>query len=394
MTPVFIFILVILGLLIFTLVLVIYPLDQLYRWQTHDARHPAGKHFPFIRILSRYRAKLTPTLRRQIAVGCILIAVGTLLGTYLYLKWDLPRYADEPVTLSVTYTPERLARGEYLAEHVAHCFVCHSPRQEDVFSLPVVAGQEGAGSSLPKEADYFPNHLYTPNLTPYHLSDWTDREIYRAITQGVSKDGRALHPVMPYAGFSRMQQSDVEAIIAYLRRLPSVENDIPTNQLSPKEWIRAQIATREADPFPAFSQQETVLRGEYLVTIAGCALCHTPTDAYGRTGNDRFLAGGNVFTTPSGMRLRTPNLTPHASGLGNWSEQAFLNRFATYHDQEDLTPVEPGGFSTVMPWHAFANMEPEDLSAIYDYLQTIPPVDHAFERIVEEPDQRMTTNSL
>lgn len=59
-----------------------------------------------------------------------------------------------------------------------------------------------------------------PNLTPLGLADWTDAEIATAVRSGVAKDGRKLLPPMGYGYYAHMSDSDMAAIIAYLRSLP------------------------------------------------------------------------------------------------------------------------------------------------------------------------------
>jgi hypothetical protein len=52
------------------------------------------------------------------------------------------------------------------------------------------------------------------------LGSWTDAEIKRAITEGISRDGRTLLPFMPYWLYKKMEPSDLDAIVAYLRTIP------------------------------------------------------------------------------------------------------------------------------------------------------------------------------
>src|SRR4051812_41625791 len=42
-------------------------------------------------------------------------------------------------------TPERLARGSYLVNHVADCMDCHAPHEWGSHEAPVLAGMMGAG---------------------------------------------------------------------------------------------------------------------------------------------------------------------------------------------------------------------------------------------------------
>jgi hypothetical protein len=56
------------------------------------------------------------------------------------------------------------------------------------------------------------------------IGAWTDADIKRALTQGVSRDGRVFKPPMArQTFFSRMTEPDIDAIIAYLRTLPSLK---------------------------------------------------------------------------------------------------------------------------------------------------------------------------
>jgi hypothetical protein len=62
------------------------------------------------------------------------------------------------------------------------------------------------------------------NITSHRvhgLGAWSDAEIKRAITQGVRKDGTKLKPPMGYDWYARMTDRDLDAIVAYLRSVPS-----------------------------------------------------------------------------------------------------------------------------------------------------------------------------
>jgi len=51
----------------------------------------------------------------------------------------------------------------------------------------------------------------------------SDAEIKRAITQGISRDGRRLQPPMAFAYYAKLKPSDLDALVAYLRTLPPLE---------------------------------------------------------------------------------------------------------------------------------------------------------------------------
>ena len=117
-------------------------------------------------------------------------------------------------------------RGRYLAT-IGHCMECHSPQEKGMFDY----GRMGAGGRV-FNADLvqgFPADWpgsRAPNITSHPtagLAGWTDAEIARAITGGVSRDGRKLQPPMPFSYYARLDARDVAAIVAYLRRVPPRE---------------------------------------------------------------------------------------------------------------------------------------------------------------------------
>jgi len=117
-------------------------------------------------------------------------------------------------------------RGYYLVR-IMDCTGCHTPGaltgRPDTDRL--LAGSD-VGFGTPAGI------LYPPNLTPdpeTGLGRWTDAQIARAIRQGVRPDGRALVPVMPWPSYSALTETDVAAVVAYLRTLRPVRNQAPPN---------------------------------------------------------------------------------------------------------------------------------------------------------------------
>src|SRR6478672_11518604 len=105
-----------------------------------------------------------------------------------YIVTFLPN-TGKPEALTVERTPERIERGKYLANNVAACMDCHSARDYSLYAAPVKEGAFGGGGDRFDQSMGFPGVLSSRNLTPYALSNWTDGELFRAITTGVSKDG-------------------------------------------------------------------------------------------------------------------------------------------------------------------------------------------------------------
>ncbi|SDC82715.1 c-type cytochrome [Niabella drilacis] len=304
-------------------------------------------------------------------IVAVIVLVIVVLG---YLKFLLPAVGKAP-DVQATLLPDRIERGRYLANHVAVCMDCHSTRDWTRFSAPPLENTIGKGGEYFGPEMGFPGKFYSKNITPYHLSKWTDGEIYRTITTGVNRDGEALFPVMPYLNYGKMDQEDVLSIIAYLRTLAPQKNDPPAREVNfPMNFIINTIP-QKATPGQRPDTADMVKRGEYLVTIAACVECHTPVEK-GQIIPEKAFSGGREFAMPAGV-LHTPNITPDVkTGIGAWSDSMFVSRFKSYSRPESLHPVGKNEFNTIMPWSMYAGMTEGDLKAIFAYLKTVKPADN------------------
>ena len=117
---------------------------------------------------------------------------------------------------------------------------------------------------------------------------------------------------------------------------------------------------------------DSVARGKYLATIAGCAECHTPMNDKHERMQDRLFAGGWEMKLPFG-RVVSANITPaEDTWMGQATREEFIGRFKAF---ENLQPAPATkGRNTVMGWYEYAGMTEEDLGSIYDYLKTVKPI--------------------
>jgi mono/diheme cytochrome c family protein len=314
-----------------------------------------------------------------IAVGVIILGAGAMV---LYVINAFPKIAPA-AAMTVEATPERITRGRYLAHHVAGCIDCHSVRDWSKFAGPIIPGTEGKGGDKFDEAlAGMPGTLYAQNITPTYLSRYSDGELYRLITTGVTNDGRAMFPMMPYLAYGKMDPEDVNSIIAYIRTLSPKEGLHPAAELKFPMNIIVKTIPKEASPMKRPSPSDTLQYGEYMFTIAGCNDCHTPMEK-GTPIPGKYLAGGFEFRNPAtGDIVRSANITQdHQTGIGMWTEEVFLHRFTAYRDSIWINrSVKPGEFNSIMPWLLYAGMEEGDLRAIHRYLRTVPPVYNPVER--------------
>ncbi|WP_162427455.1 c-type cytochrome [Pontibacter pudoricolor] len=323
-------------------------------------------------------------------IGYVLVGILAVAAAgVIYMQYAFPN-VDAAPAITINKTPALIERGEYLANHVAVCIDCHSNRDFSRFSGPIIPGTEGRGGDRFDHSMGFPGVFYARNITPDKetgIGAWTDGEVYRAITAGVNKDGAPLFPVMPYKSFSQMAEQDVYAIIAYLRTLHPIKNEIPASDADfPMNLIlRTMPSTPKNTMNPVLDDQ--LSKGKYLVTIASCNDCHTPAEK-GTPIEGKQLAGGFEFKLPNGT-LRSANITPDKeTGIGSWTENAFVSRFKQHLEPEMANQkIGPNDFNTIMPWRMYAGMTEEDLRAIYQYLRTVEPKKNKVERFTPAPVQ-------
>lgn len=307
------------------------------------------------------------------------VIVVVMVSGYIYFNTAYPQMI-EVENIKIEITPERIEHGKYIFNNVAACVDCHSERDFTKLSAPVKPGTEGKGGDLYGEEFGLPGNFYPKNITPYKLNTWTDGEILRAITEGISKDGTALFPLMPYLVYGKMDQEDVYSVIAYLRTIPAIENDPPKSEPKfPVSMIMKTLPSKKMFK-PKPDPGNTVEYGKYLVELASCTDCHTPSDE-GKPIEGKYMAGGTEINLPGNTVVRPHNLTPDETGLGLWTREQFIKRFKDASDPAyGNTPYIPGQFQTAMPWTVYAGMSEQDLGAIYDYLKTIPAVKNHVEK--------------
>ena len=83
---------------------------------------------------------------------------------------------------------------------------CHSPHRWTERDAPILPNMVGAGQDMTMLKG-LPGQLVAPNISPdpeTGAGSWTDDQLARAIREGISHDGRALFPMMPYQDFRHM----------------------------------------------------------------------------------------------------------------------------------------------------------------------------------------------
>jgi mono/diheme cytochrome c family protein len=181
-------------------------------------------------------------------------------------------------------------RGEYLAR-AADCMSCHTASKDKPF-----AGGLGLVSAY--------GTIYGTNITPDKdtgIGTWTKADFERALRKGVRKDGAYLFPAMPYTSYTKISDSDMDALWAYISGLPPISNTIPKNTLPFPLSIRDGMAVWQAlylkqGRFTAVASKDaTWNRGAYLVEALGhCSDCHTPRNIAQGPESAHVLTGAQI----------------------------------------------------------------------------------------------------
>lgn len=313
-------------------------------------------------------------------VAVLVLAVSGFAG-FVFLARPLTK---PPQNVTAGSSPDRLARGEYLAYTIG-CVDCHSKRDFKRYAGPPVAPLGAHGECFDKGVGV-PGVVCPPNITSDKetgIGNWTDGEILRAMREGVSRDGRPLFPLMPYADLRGLSDEDALSIVAYLRTLPAASYKAPAPKLDFPMPVVIRFIPKPVDgPVQAPAKTDAMAYGRYLTTTKGCAFCHTTADAQMQPVPGREWAGDNEFRGPWGT-VRSANLTPHATGLGDKTKENFIGMFRAFGNVEG--EVEKGGHNTVMPWAVYNKLTDEDLGIIYDYLKAQKPIDHAVDKFPAKP---------
>lgn len=144
-----------------------------------------------------------PPVRNEVARAEYPFPLPESYGPPVGAVGEMPR--DDPV-----------AYGTYLAGALGHCIECHTPLVEGRSDF---AGSLGAGGRRffgPWGESTARNITSDPDDG---IGSWSDAEIKRAITQGISADGSRLKPPMAFYYYASMVEADLDALVAYLRTI-------------------------------------------------------------------------------------------------------------------------------------------------------------------------------
>lgn len=257
-----------------------------------------------------------------------------------------------------TYT--EIEHGRYLTK-AGDCMACHTVKGGEPYA---------GGFAVPTPF----GKIYSSNITPDKetgIGKWSKDDFYKAMHEGIRRDGQHLYPAFPYPWFTKLSRTDVDAIKTYLDTLKPVKQE---NKQSDLPWplsIRWAVAGWNLLFFHPGEQQARTEksvewnRGAYLIEGAGhCAACHTPKNLAGGTEFDKGLSGGDA-----GDSWFAPALSSATrDGIGAWTIEeivAYLRHGANRH-------AAAGGPMTDVIMNSTQYLSDTDLKAMAVYLKDMP----------------------
>ncbi|MET7258720.1 c-type cytochrome [Dyadobacter fermentans] len=290
------------------------------------------------------------------------LKTGTILAALTLLA---PGCKIQYKTEKINYNPSRANVREGKRLTMLVCGSCHYNFETKDFT----------GKKL-EDSPKFLGKIYAANITQHPgqgAGQYTPGELVYLLRTGISRSGR----LMPYMHRPNMAEEDLDAIIAYLKsddhavrpsdRNPGKTKYSPIGRLGlsftkPGKYQDARIQKPGSDP---------ILLGKYLVDNLACFHCHsknfTSLDVQEPERSKGFMGGGNKLRNAAGKKIQTPNLTPHATGIANWTEGEF-RRAVTAGISKDNSVIS-------YPMPLFPELTEAETSAIFAYLKTIPPIE-------------------
>jgi len=292
-----------------------------------------------------------------ISGGLVVVAILLIVVLFFVGSRKVNRTYDVAIaSVSVPTDAASIARGKHYVEAVGVCQVCHGqnlagPVIDDCKDVPCIGFSD----------DSMFGRIVPANLTSGRGGiggSLTDDDYVRAIRHGIGLDNQAL-TIMPAEEYNKISDDDLGAIIAYLKTLPPVDNEVGESGLGPLGrtiasfvggLIPASLIDHGAQRPQSPAVGVTAEYGEYLSEI--CTVCH---------GDG--LSGSRV---PGNDRVKAPDITS-GGDVGTWTKSQFIVTI-----RSGTTPRGNLLDPRFMPWNRFTQMTNDELDAIWLYLESLP----------------------
>ncbi len=283
-----------------------------------------------------------------VAIASLVVLLAIAAGLIFAIsEFQIGRKYDVQVaTLEVRTDATALAQGQHVAT-IRGCRDCHKP--------------DLAGAILVE--DPFVGRVGAPNLTPGRSTPLTDEDFVRAVRHGLRRDGTSLL-IMPSHEYWHLSDSDLSALLAYVRSVPAVERETPPRRIALPIRAIFLFSGDEVALLPAALIDHDAPRPESPregdVQALGKYLAVTCTGCHGKG------LGGGVIPGVGPNWPAASNLTP-AGNLVRWTHEQFVTALRSGRTPEGRQ-LDP----RYMPWPQLGTMTDAEMSALWDYLRAVP----------------------
>lgn len=302
-----------------------------------------------------------------------LICIG-LFG-FLFINFrGIPSYEVEKIDFQAVSTAQSVTRGKKLS--LMLCAHCHTNPETGKLTGRWMKGAPQFGK------------IMSANITQdkaFGIGQWSDADLLYLLRTGIKRDGQYAPPYM--AKLPTMADEDLNAIISFLRSDDKLVAADPTpDPPSQPSFLTKFLCIVAFKPFPMPTAPiplpdttDMIAMGEYMAHNLECFSCHsadfTTNDFLHPASSKGYFGGGNEILNEAGQVVISSNLTPDPeTGIGNWTESRFV-RAVKYGLKDGEKGLQP-------PMVPFVHLTDTEVRAIYQYLQTIPPIKNKIERAV------------
>jgi mono/diheme cytochrome c family protein len=282
--------------------------------------------------------------------GLLALVVVALGGIYIASEVRVNRVYDvQAERVRIPDDPAVIERGRRLATNLLACVDCHGPQ---------LAGKIFVDDPLLGRA-------VAANLTRGKGGlggQFSDTDWVRAIRHGIKPDGTSMF-VMPVEDYVNVNEPDLAAVIAYVKSVPPVDNELPASRIGmlgrvllvtgQANLLSAEMVDQTAPIPPVVAAGPTVEYGHYLARTTGCTGCHGAN-----------LSGGRIPGSPPDFPT-PPNITP-GSPVAGYQDEA-IARIIREGRRPDGSMI-----NSFMPYKYYNGMTDEEVRALVLYLRSVP----------------------
>jgi hypothetical protein len=220
--------------------------------------------------------------------------------------------------------------------------------------------------------------VYASNITQdleHGIGSYTDAQLAYLIRTGVSKTGK----IMPYMQRPNIAEEDLQAIITFLKSDDASVRPSARSAGKTSYTPLGKLAMSTVKPLPyknakvSKPQEKGIGLGRYLVDNLACYHCHSKSFVKLNISEPEkskgFMGGGNKLKDAERRTIRTPNLTPHDTGLKKWTLSDF--------EKAITTGISKDGSFVTYPMPLYPELTHHEIASMYAYIQTIKPIDNA-----------------